>query len=162
MAIRGAVIDDAAAIAAIFHDAIHELAAEDYGPELREAWAGANDPDRWRARIEAAHAAGAARRFWVAEREDEVAGFCEFDADGHVDTLYVSPRFAARGVASELLDQVERKARELGLRRIYTEASITARPMFEHRGFVVTAPQQVPYRGAVLRNYRMEKRLTDG
>jgi putative acetyltransferase len=47
----------------------------------------------------------------------------------------------------------------MGLNRLYTEASITARPVFERHGFHVIAAQEVPARGALLRNYRMEKTL---
>jgi putative acetyltransferase len=35
--------------------------------------------------------------------------------------------------------------------------SITARPFFEHFGFVVEAPQQVTVRGVVFDNFRMRK-----
>jgi putative acetyltransferase len=54
---------------------------------------------------------------------------------------------------------VEAAARNQELPRIFTEASLTARPFFERRGFVVVAAQQVEKRGQTLANFRMEKTL---
>ena len=50
-------------------------------------------------------------------------------------------------------------ARRREMARLYTEASITARPFFEAQGFVILAPQVVSCRGAEFVNYRMEQRL---
>jgi putative acetyltransferase len=78
---------------------------------------------------------------------------------GHVDMLYVHPDFQRRGVARALLTHIERLARTQSLDRLYTEASITARPVFEAIGFRLIAPQTVIVRGECMTNYRMEKRL---
>ena len=43
--------------------------------------------------------------------------------------------------------------------RLFTEASITARPFFEAEGFVVLSQQVVLARGAEFVNYRMERVL---
>jgi putative acetyltransferase len=72
---------------------------------------------------------------------------------------YVHPDFQRRGIARALLQHVEAAARTLNLRRLYTEASITARPAFEAVGFHLIVPQTVTVRGESMRNYRMEKRL---
>ena len=53
------------------------------------------------------------------------------------------------------------EARRLGLARLFTEASITARPLFEAQGFAVLAPQVVRCRGAEFVNYRMERVLAE-
>jgi putative acetyltransferase len=154
MHLRLAVTTDAGAVAQLFHDAIRALSAADYSREQIEAWAGAPEAARWRDRID-----DQSHEFWVAELDEALAGFCEFEPDGHVDTLYVSPDHARRGVATALLRRVHESAARLGLARLYTEASITARPMFERHGFRVIAPQNVAIRGTTLRNYQMEKPL---
>lgn len=76
--------------------------------------------------------------------------------------LYVHPDFQRRGVARALLGHLEEIAREGGLRRLYTEASITARPVFEVMGFRTIVPQTVTVRGESMTHYRMEKRLEPG
>ena len=73
--------------------------------------------------------------------------------------LYCHKDWQRRGVGGALLARVETQARRLGVTRLYTEASITARPFFESRRFRLVAPQQVRRRGEVLTNYRMEKAL---
>ena len=53
--------------------------------------------------------------------------------------------------------RVEEAAAELKLGRLHTEASITAKPFFEKKGFRVISAQTVHVRGQDLVNYRMEK-----
>ena len=87
-----------------------------------------------------------------------IAGFSDLEPDGHIDMLYVHPDFQRRGVARALLKHVEEAAQTSGLRRLYTEASITARPIFETTGFDSCATGC--YRpGQSMTNYRMEKWL---
>lgn len=73
--------------------------------------------------------------------------------------MFVHPHYQGLGVASLLLKTLEAAGREQGLLLITTEASLTARPFFEKRGFDVIASQAVQKRGQTLRNFRMEKRL---
>ncbi|MGH9523262.1 MAG: GNAT family N-acetyltransferase, partial [Terriglobales bacterium] len=55
------------------------------------------------------------------------------EPDGHIDMLYVHPDVARRGIGSALLLWVEEAARASDLRRLYTEASITAGAVFAVR-----------------------------
>jgi putative acetyltransferase len=88
-----------------------------------------------------------------------MAGFISLEWDGHIDLLYIHPDFQSRGVASMLLWRLEASAEARGLVRLFTEASITAKPFFERRGFRVIAAQTVLRRGQALANFRMERRL---
>src|SRR5262249_43759139 len=49
------------------------------------------------------------------------------------------------------------EARRVGIARLFTEASITARPLFEALGFRVLTPQVVTLRAVEFINYRMER-----
>jgi putative acetyltransferase len=73
--------------------------------------------------------------------------------------LYLRKDAVGRGVGSQLYLALEQVARERGLGRISTEASITARPFFERQGFRVVGEQVVARRGARLTNFAMEKSL---
>jgi putative acetyltransferase len=99
------------------------------------------------------------RIIFVAENNTEVAGFASFEPSGHIDHVYVHHRFQRQGVASALLQRIKQEANSRGVRRLFTEASITARPFFENAGFRVIASQNVTLRGTSLLNYRMEKVL---
>jgi GNAT superfamily N-acetyltransferase len=145
---------DTAAIVTLFRDTIHRINSRDYTPEQVNAWAPAEmDLGRWAARLRASFTV-------VAEEDGDLLGFANLEANGHVDCLYTHAAHQGRGVATALLQALERKAKELGLARLFTEASITARPFFAARGFVVLARQEVECRGARFVNFRMEKYLT--
>jgi len=144
---------DGASLARLFQASVRVLAATDYSASQLRAWApDTMDEDKFGKRC-------ASKTTWVAEIADRIAGFSDLEADGHIDMLYVHPDFRRQGVARALLERVELSARALDVRRLYTEASITARPVFETQGFRVTVPQLVTVRGESMTNYRMEKRL---
>jgi putative acetyltransferase len=145
---------DAAELVQLFRSAVRAIPRSDYSQAQLAAWA----PDE----IDVARFAQrcAAKSTWIADCGGNIAGFSDLEGDGHVDMLYVHPAFQRRGVARALLSHIEGVARERGLARLYTEASITARPAFEARGFVVLAAQIVARRGEDFTNYRMEKPLS--
>jgi putative acetyltransferase len=99
------------------------------------------------------------RPTWVAVVDRAIAGFSDLECTGHIDILFVHPRYQRMGVANALLDRVEREALAQNLVFINTDASITARPFFEARGFEIVRIQGVEVRGARLNNFRMQKRL---
>jgi putative acetyltransferase len=81
------------------------------------------------------------------------------DDDGHIDMFYVSPDFQRRGVAGAMLRFLTERAKGERRKRLHSEVSITARPVFERHGFKVLAYQAVQTNGQTLGNYRMEKLL---
>jgi putative acetyltransferase len=145
--------EDVSDLVAIFREAVRITARRDYTESQVRAWA----PDL----IDHAPFAQrcAAKSTWVAECAQRVAGFSDIEPDGHIDMLYVHPDFHRRRVARELLAHIEQCAQIQGLDRLYTEASITALPVFESVGFYVLAAQTVTVRGESMTNYRMEKQL---
>jgi len=153
--VRDATSGDASAVADLFYNTVLNVNLGDYSVAQVEAWAGpAPVPEMWERRITED---GSARKMFVATREDVVVGFAELKEDGHVDTLYVHHEYQRFGIASALLDRIEAEARRLGLRRLYTEASITAEPFFRGRGFSMVRSQVVEVRGHTFRNFVMEK-----
>ena len=137
----------------LFRDSVRNVARKDYSEEQVLAWA-PDDLDRpaWASKC-------ASRQTFVAELDDTLAGFGDLEPDGHLDMMFVHSRFQRRGIASMLLEKIESSARRRHIARLYTEASITAKPFFEHRGFQMIAPQVVRKRGQEFINYRMEKIL---
>ena len=77
----------------------------------------------------------AARFVTVAEESQRPVGFAELEPDGHIDRVYVSADRQRRGIGRQLLAALIAEARRVGLARLFTEASITARPFFESQGF---------------------------
>lgn len=147
---------DHEAIAEIFTRAIHEIAVADYTPEQCLAWSARQpNPEHWRKRC-------GLKRPFVAIDGGRISGFLELDPDGHIDCAYVNPDFKRRGVMTSLVRHAVRTCFALKLERVYVEASITARPLFEREGFAVLAENRVDIAGVKLLNYRMELRNPDG
>jgi putative acetyltransferase len=151
--IRDYGVGDAPEIARLFYETVRSVNRAAYSDEQVEAWApDVPDPEEWHARM-------ASRRTLVAEEGGKVVGFAELEGDGHLDMLYLRKDAVRRGVGRRLYRMVEQEARALGLGRIFTEASITARPFFERHGFRVVREQTVTVRGVPMTNFAMEKPL---
>lgn len=146
--------DDADATLAVFIAAITITAARDYSPVQVTAWARPEHRNvaEW-------HRGMAARGSVVAVVRDEIAGFSDVSADGHIDMMFVAPAFTRRGVASALLAFLEARARASAARQLSADVSITARPLFESRGFTVEAVRHPIITGVRMTNFRMTKPL---
>jgi putative acetyltransferase len=144
---------DLAGLIALFRDTVRRINGRDYSPQQVLAWAPDQiDARQWRHRFDN-------KVVWVADLDGAPVGFVDVARDGLIDMLYVHADHQGKGVASLLLRTVETSARTRGLMRLFTEASITARPFFEHRGFRVIAPQRVMRWAQEFLNYRMDKAL---
>jgi len=116
---------DVSSLIALFQASVRNFARTDYTEWQINAWAG-DFIDRAPFGQRCVE-----KSTWAAEREDRAAGFSDIEPDAHIDMLYVHPDFSRRGVVRALLAHIENLARERGLPRWYTEASMTARPVFE-------------------------------
>lgn len=153
MEIRDYEEKDAPAIVRLFYDTVRSVNRSDYSREQVGAWV-PEVPD-----VAAWHRRMSSRKTLVAEEGGEVVGFAELEEDGHLDTFYLRKDFVGRGVGWRLYRVVESEARARGIGRIFTEASITARPFFERQGFYVVREQTVWRRRVGLTNFAMEKPL---
>lgn len=146
---------DAEALAGVFERSVRVIGARDYSPAQLEAWIG-EEPraERFRSRM------ADGRRCWVAlDGEGRITAFVDLEADGHIDFLFADPGVAGQGVASDLLDILERAARDDGIVRLYVEASEAARRFFLKRGYTVRRRRDFDIRGVAIHNYAMEFRL---
>jgi putative acetyltransferase len=143
--------EDAPELLVLFRDSIRRVNSRDYTPAQIEAWA-SDDTDtvQWSGQFHG-------RFVLVAEEDGQPIGFAELEPDGHIDRLYVSADHQRTGVGWQLLTEIVAEARRVGLARVFTEASITARPFFEAHGFAVLHPQVVWCRGQEFVNYRMQR-----
>jgi putative acetyltransferase len=144
---------DASAIASLFYETVHFVNLQDYSEQQVRAWAPAiPDPEVWHLRM-------SQRCTLVAEENGQIVAFAELEQDGLLDMFYCRRDAIGRGVGRALYKAVERKAVGLGLKHIFTEASITAVPFFIRCGFCSGQRQTIMRAGVELTNFRMEKRL---
>lgn len=151
LTVRRYLPDDLPEVIEVFQQAIRQTASADYTAAQIEAWSQV-DPTVWGERC-------GSRTTWVAVLDEAIAGFIELEDNGHLDMLYVHPRATGAGVATVLLRAAEAHALAVGVQRLYTEASVTARPFFERRNFTVIAPEQVERNGQLFDRFRMAKPL---
>jgi putative acetyltransferase len=145
--------NDLAGLVALFRDTVRRINRRDYSDQQVMAWAPDNiDLLLWGRRFEN-------KAVRVADLDGTPVGFVEIARDGQIDMLYVHADHQGQGIASALIRTAEAWAQTRGLQRLFTEATITARPFFERRGFRLIAPQRVIRRALEFINYRMDKQL---
>jgi putative acetyltransferase len=152
-ALRPFLAEDASALAEIFRASIEELTADDYGQAQQEAWASAADDEAaFGRRLEGALTL-------VATSDGEPVGFASLKDGEEIDMLYVHPEAVGQGVATMLCDALEKLAHARGAKRLTAQASDTALPFFERRGFQAQRRNTVLRGGEWLATTTVEKRL---
>jgi putative acetyltransferase len=144
--------DDIEALVAIYQASVMELAEDDYSELQREAWAELADDENFAKRV-------AESLTLLATMEGLPVGFISLKDNEHVDFLYVHPAVAGQGIGAMLYDAVEKLAVARGATRLTTDASDTARPFFEQRGFQPQRRNTISLGDEWLANTTMEKRL---
>jgi putative acetyltransferase len=153
VALRPYVPADARRCAEIFRLSIQELAAEDYDADQREAWASrADDKEAFSARL-------ASALTLLAVIDGRTAGFASLKGGEEIDMLFVDPEFARQGVGRALVDALTRLAGARGAKRLTTEASDVAKPLFERQGFTAEKRNLVRKGDQWLANTTMTKPL---
>lgn len=137
-ALRPLLPADLPVVAAIFRAAIDVLAEEDYDAGQRAAWMERADD------VEAFNAGLTGALTLVATVGGVPAGFASLKDNERVEMLYVHPDVARKGVATLLVDALEKLGGARGARRLTVEASDTARPLFENRGYEAQSRAAVP------------------
>ncbi|BCB59756.1 MULTISPECIES: GNAT family N-acetyltransferase [Halomonadaceae] len=153
---RAALAKDAADQAEVFYHAVMQGAATHYGLDERRAWANAlpREASAWAARQ-------ALYTTLVAACDGRCVGFLELNISaGRIETLYVWPSLAGRGIGTTLLIHAERILLENGVSSIEIEASLVLYERLLRRGFDNLGEQWVERSGEMLRRYRLVKRLS--
>ena len=153
VALRPMLPADVPVLAAIFQSSVEDLTAEDYDDGQRAAWAAAADDE------EAFGAGLATSLTLVATIQGAPVGFISLRGADLVDQLYVYPRAARRGAATALLGAIEKLAAARGAKQLEVDASDTARPFFETRGFEALRRQTAMLGDVWFGNTRMRKAL---
>lgn len=134
--------------------AIEELTIEDYDEAQRQAWADLADDE------EGLGETLKKSLSLVALVGGAPVGFIALADGGRIDQLYVHPAVARTGVASALCDAIEKLARARNLESVVVDASDTAKPLFDGRGYVAERRNTIPVEDVWLGNTRMKKKLS--
>lgn len=136
----------------LFYETVHRVNATDYSLEQLQALA-PEQPDRetWILLDQ--------QYCYIVEYQRQIVGFASMTKEGSLDFLYVHKDFQNKGIASNLLKQMERIARKFQLDKIVTESSLTAKGFFASKGFQVLKESDNIIRGVPIVKLHMEKTL---
>ena len=147
---------DTPLLAAIFIAAIEQLTGDDYSEAQQQAWASvADDEEAFGRRL-------AGELTLIATLQNSPVGFAALKGADHIDMLYVHPGAAGQGVATVLVEALERLAGARGAKTLSVDASDNAAEFFEKRGYVANQRNTVTVNGEWLANTTMQKTLGDG
>src|SRR3954467_14165847 len=155
-ALRPFLAADTPVLAAIFVAAIQELTGDDYSEAQQQAWASvADDEEQFGKRL-------ASQLTLIAALQNSPVGFASLRGADHIDMVYVHPAVAGQGVASMLVEALEKLAGGRGAKSLTVDASDNALEFFSKRGYVANQRNTVNVNGEWLANTTMQKALADG
>ncbi len=147
---------DTPVLAAIFTAAIEQLTGDDYGGAQQQAWASvADDEEQFGKRL-------ASELTLIATLQNSPVGFAALKGADHIDMLYVHPGAVGQGVATVLVEALEKLAGGRGAKSLTVDASDNATEFFARRGYVAKQRNTVTINGEWLANTTMQKTLGDG
>lgn len=143
-------------IISLFYETVHSVNLKDYSQTEVDAWA---PKDEKQSKIVAWKKSLGQNLSFVAKINGKIVGFSDMTHSGYLDRLYIQKDYQGLGIATALVDRLEVEAKKLNLLKIDTEASITAKPFFEHRGYISICSQIVERAGVELTNFKMIKKI---
>jgi putative acetyltransferase len=143
---------DVPVLAAIFAASIEELTGDDYNEQQQQAWMEAAESEEFGKRL-------ASDLTLIATIEGAPVGFASLRGADHIRMLYVHPAVAGQGVATLLVDALEKLAGGRGATSLSVDASDTAQGFFAKRGYVAMQRNSVTVNDEWLANTTMKKTL---
>lgn len=151
---RIALDTDKIELQSLYRNTVLTINRRDYSQEEVEDWASCGDDLSKIGEMIKTH------YFIVAVNQlSQIVGFSSITPQGYLHSMFVHKDFQGKGVATILLEEIERYAASVGITRITSEVSLTARPFFEKRGYIVEVEQKRRANQLCLTNYWMAKEL---
>lgn len=149
--IRIAQQSDALELMSLFQETVLHINKRDYSEAEVADWASCgNDLSHIKDMIKTHY-------FIVAtNQQSQIVGFSSITHQGYLHSMFIHKDFQGKGIAT-----IERYATARGIMRITSEVSLTARPFFEKRGYIVEVEQKRKANQLYLTNFWMAKRLAE-
>ena len=152
--IRVALNTDIEEIQSLYRNTVLVINRRDYSQAEVEDWASCGDDLSKIEDMIKTH------YFIVAvNRQSEIVGFSSITPQGYLHSMFVHKDFQGKGIATMLLEEIELYAITAGIVRITSEVSLTARPFFEKKGYVVEGEQKRKANQLSLTNFRMAREV---
>lgn len=152
--IRAAQQSDAVELKELYQSTVLTINRRNYSQAEVEDWASCGDDlSKFEGMIETHY-------FIVAVNQQlKIVGFSSITPQGYLHSMFVHKDFQGVGIATILLNEIERYAIAAGIMRITSEVSLTARPFFEKKGYIVEEEQKRKANRLCLTNFWMAKGL---
>ncbi|MGG7179270.1 GNAT family N-acetyltransferase [Clostridium paraputrificum] len=151
MNIRRYKSEDCKEIIELFYNTVHSVNSKDYNEKQIEVWA----PKEFN--ILGWDKSLSEHFSVVVEENNIIVGFGDLHFSGYLDRLYVHKHYQGKGIATRIVNEIEKYAKESMIKIITTHASITAKSFFEGKGYKVIKEQTVKRKDQYLINFIMEK-----
>ena len=152
--IRVALQSDTVELKQLFQNTVLAINRRDYSQAEVEDWASCGDNLANIKDMIKTH------YFIVAvNQQSEIVGFSSITPQGYLHSMFVLKDFQGKGIAIMLLNDIEQYAITNGIMRITSEVSLTARPFFEKRGYIVEEEQKRKANQLSLTNFWMAKQM---
>ncbi len=152
--IRVALQSDTVELKQLFQNTVLAINRRDYSQAEVEDWASCGDNLANIKEMIKTH------YFIVAvNQQSEIVGFSSITPQGYLHSMFVHKDFQGKGIAIMLLNEIEQYAITNGIMRITSEVSLTARPFFEKRGYIVEEEQKRKANQLSLTNFWMAKQM---
>ena len=152
--IRVALNTDIEEIQSLYRNTVLVINRRDYSQAEVEDWASCGDDLSKIEDMIKTH------YFIVAvNQRSQIVGFSSITSQGYLHSMFVHKDFQGKGIATMLLEEIERYAITAGIVRITSEVSLTARPFFEKKGYVVEEEQKRKANQLSLTNFRMAREV---
>ncbi|MBW7962141.1 GNAT family N-acetyltransferase [Bradyrhizobium sp. BR 10261] len=143
---------DVPMLAAIFAASIEELTGDDYSEAQQHAWMEMAEDEEFGKHL-------ASDLTLVATLDGSPVGFASLRGADHIRMLYVHPAVAGQGIATLLVDALEKLAGGRGAANLTVDASDTAQSFFAKRGYTAQQRNSVTVNDEWLANTTMKKTL---
>lgn len=153
--IREFIIGDEKEIYQLFYETVHHINSKDYTEEQINIWAPKYpDLDSWQSSLAKNYSFVA-----IDNKDGKIIGFSDLEKNGHLNRGYVHKDYQGQGIGKALLNVREVKAKQSGIKKLFAEVSITAKPFFEKCGYGMESQETKNLNGVLFINYRMTKDL---
>ncbi|TWB03758.1 GNAT family N-acetyltransferase [Bradyrhizobium stylosanthis] len=144
--------DDVPVLAAIFAASIEQLTGDDYSEAQQQAWMERAEDEEFGKQL-------ASDLTLIATLEGSPVGFASLRGADHIHMLYVHPAVSGQGIASMLVDALEKLAGGRGAKSLTVDASDTAEGFFAKRGYTAQQRNSITINDEWLANTTMKKTL---
>lgn len=150
--IRAALQSDAVELKNLFQNTVLAINRRDYSQAEVEDWASCGD--------DLSNIENMIKTYYfivAVNQQSEIVGFSSITSQGYLHSMFVHKDFQGEGIATMLLNEIEQYAITNGIMRITSEVSLTARPFFEKKGYIVEEEQKRKANQLSLTNFWMAK-----